>query len=122
MVKKQNCVIDTDSFIVYIKSDSIYKDTVKDVETSFHTSNYELDRPLHRGKNQKVIGLMKDEVGGKILKICWIKIKSLIATLIDGGSESLQVYKYFLTLKDILLYFVPFQLEEEKYNCEQYYI
>ena len=80
MVKKQNYVIDTDSFIVYIKSDYIYKDTVKGVETSFHTSNYELDRPFYRGKSQKVIGLMKDELGGKILKICWIKIKSLIAT------------------------------------------
>ena len=44
MVKKQNCV--TDSFIVYIKTDDIYKDIAEDVETRFDTSNYELDRPL----------------------------------------------------------------------------
>ena len=30
-----------DSFILYIKTDYIYKDIVKDVETRFDTSNYE---------------------------------------------------------------------------------
>ena len=33
----------TDSFIVYIKTDDIYKDIVEDVETRFDTLNYELD-------------------------------------------------------------------------------
>ena len=33
----------------------------------FDTSNYECDRPLPTGKNKKVIGLMKDELGGKII-------------------------------------------------------
>ena len=58
---------DTDSFIVYIKTDDIYKDIAEDVETRFDTSNYELERPLPKGKNKKVIALMKDELGGKIL-------------------------------------------------------
>ena len=31
--------MDTDSFIVYIKTDDIYKDIAKDVETRFDTSN-----------------------------------------------------------------------------------
>ena len=38
--------MDTDSFIVYIKTDDIYKDIAKDVETRFDTSNYELDHCL----------------------------------------------------------------------------
>ena len=38
--------MDTDSFIVYIKAEGIYPDIVKDVETRFDTSNYELDGPL----------------------------------------------------------------------------
>ena len=55
-------------FIVYIKADDIYKDIAEDVETRFDTSNYELDRPLSKGKNKKVIGLMKDELGGQVMK------------------------------------------------------
>ena len=53
MVKKQNCVIDTESFIVYIRTDYIYKDNVEGVETSFHTSSYKISRSLHKRKNQK---------------------------------------------------------------------
>ena len=59
--------MDTDSLIVCIKIDYIYKDIAEDVETRSDTSNYELDRPLRKGKNKKVIGLMKDELGGKIM-------------------------------------------------------
>ena len=46
----------TDSFTVYIKTEGIYIDVVKDVETRFDTSNYELDRPLPKGKNYNVLG------------------------------------------------------------------
>ena len=52
-------------FIVYIKTDDIYKDIAEDVELRFGTSNYELDRPLPKGKNKRVIGLMKDELDEK---------------------------------------------------------
>ena len=48
--------MDTDSFIIHIKTDDIYKDIAEDVETRFETSNYELDRPLPEGKDKKVIG------------------------------------------------------------------
>ena len=34
---------------------------------TFDTSNYEINRPLPTGKNEKVIGLMKDELGGKTI-------------------------------------------------------
>ena len=44
--KAKLCYMDTDSFIVYIKTDDIYKDITENVETRFDTSNYELDRPL----------------------------------------------------------------------------
>ena len=65
--KSNLCYMDTDSFIVYIKTDDIYKDIAEDVETRFDTSNYELDRPLPKRKYKKVIGLMKGELGGKIM-------------------------------------------------------
>ena len=47
--------MDTDSFIVYIKIDYIYKYNTEDVETRFDTLKYELDRPLPKGRNEKVI-------------------------------------------------------------------
>ena len=58
--------MDTESFIVYVKTDTIYKDIAKDVETRLDTSNYELNKPLVNGKNKKVIGVMKDELGGNL--------------------------------------------------------
>ena len=61
------CYIDTDSFIMNIKTEDCYKDIANDVEKIFDTSNYECDRPLPTGKNKKVIGLMKDELGGRII-------------------------------------------------------
>ena len=85
--KVKLCYMDTDSFIVYIKTDDIYKDIAEDVETRFDTSNYELDRPLPKGKNKKVIGLMKDELGGKIMtKFVGLRAKTY-SYLIDDGSE-----------------------------------
>ena len=58
------CYLVTDSFPVHVKTDDIYKDIAEDVETRFDTSNFEIDRRLSKGKNKKVIGLMKDELGG----------------------------------------------------------
>ena len=60
--------MDTDSFIVYIKTDDIYEDIAEYVENRFDTSNYEFDRALSERKNKKVIGLMKDKLGGTIVK------------------------------------------------------
>ena len=61
------CYMDTDSFIINIKTDDCYKDISNDVQKRFDTSNYEINRPLTIGRNKKVIGLMKDELGGKIM-------------------------------------------------------
>ena len=61
------CYMDTDSFIMNIKTDDFYKDIANDVEEKYDTSNYVCERPLPMGKNKKVIGLIKDEFGGKIM-------------------------------------------------------
>ena len=49
--KAKLCYMDTASFIVYIKTDDIYKYFAEDVEARFETSNYELHRSLPEGKN-----------------------------------------------------------------------
>ena len=61
------CYMDTDSFVMNIKTKDFYKDIANDVEDTFDTSNYEVNRPLPTGKNKKVTGLMKDELGGKVI-------------------------------------------------------
>ena len=62
---------------VYIKTDDIYKDIPEDVETRFDTSNYKLDRPLTKERNKKVTGLMKDELGRKIMiKFVGLRVKT----------------------------------------------
>ena len=61
------CYMDTDSFIIHIKTEVLYKDIVDDVKKGYDLSNYEFDRPLPKVMNRKVIDLIKDEVGGKII-------------------------------------------------------
>ena len=61
------CYMDTDRFIIHIKIEDFYKDIADDVEKRFDTSTYQINRPLPVGKNKKVIGLMKDELGEKIM-------------------------------------------------------
>ena len=69
--------MDTDSFIAHIQIEDIYKDIAEGVESRFSTSNYEVDRPLPMGKNLKVIGLLKDELGRQIMKKSWAMAKNL---------------------------------------------
>ena len=61
------CYMDTDSFIMNIKTNDFYKYISDDVDNRFDTSNYEIKRLLIMGKNKKVIGLMKDELAGEII-------------------------------------------------------
>ena len=81
------CYMDTVSFIVYIKTGNISKDIAEDVETRFDTSKYEPDRPLPKGRNKTVIGLVKDQLGGNIMpKFVGLRAKAY-SYLIDEGSE-----------------------------------
>ena len=75
--KAKLCYIDRDNFIVHVKTDDIYKDTAEYDETRFGTSNFEIDRPLLKGKCKKVIGLIKDYLGGKkMIKFVGLKAKT----------------------------------------------
>ena len=63
------CYMDTDSFVYEIETEDFHRDIAKDVEKRFDTSGYSKDdnRPLTIGKNKKVIGQMKHELGGKTM-------------------------------------------------------
>ena len=89
--KAKLCYMDTDSFIVNIKTGDIYKDIAEDIETRFDASNYELDRLLPKGKNKKVIGLMKDELSGKIMTNFFGLRTKTYNYLINDGSDDKKV-------------------------------
>ena len=59
--------MDTYSFIIHIKTKYFFEDIADDVEKRFDTSNYEVNRPLPTRKNEKLIRLMKDVLGGKFM-------------------------------------------------------
>ena len=87
--KGKLCYMGTDSFIIYIKTEDFYKGITNYVEKRFHTSNYDENdkRLLPVGKNKKVIGLFKDELGGKIMiEFVGLRVKTY-AYLMDDDSE-----------------------------------
>ena len=47
-----------------MEKQNIFIKILQDVEQKFDTSNFDLDRLLPKEKNKKLIGLMKDEIGG----------------------------------------------------------
>ena len=103
------CYMDTDSFVMHIKTNDFYKDIASVVENRFDTSNYEVNtseataettaepsslersalarRPLPTGKNKKVISLIKDELGGKIIMEFVTLRPKTYSFLTDDGKE-----------------------------------
>ena len=82
----KSCYMDTDSFIMHIKTEDFYKDIAEDVEKRFDTPKYEVNRPLPKGKNKKVIKLMKDELVGKIMTE-FFAFRPTYSYLMDDGNS-----------------------------------
>ena len=79
----------TDSFVIYVETEDFYKDIAGDVERWFDTSNYDENdkRPLPIGKNKRIPGLFKDELGGKIMTLFVGVRAKTYAYLKDDDSE-----------------------------------
>ena len=77
--KVKLCYVGTDSFIINIFTEHFFEDIKNDAERWFDTSNYDKNdkRSLQIGVNKKVIGMFKDELGGKIIKeFCALRAKT----------------------------------------------
>ena len=74
--------------IVYIKADDIYKEIGEHLEAIFDNSNFELDRPLSKGKIERIIRLIKEELGGKTMKK-FVELRAKVYSyLINNGREN----------------------------------
>ena len=95
--KVKLCYMDTNNFLILIKKNDIYKDIEEYVEIRFDTS--------------KVIGLMKDELGGKIMKEFVGLTAKTHSYLIDNGGEDEKA-------KDTKKWVIKRKLKFENYeNC-----
>ena len=83
------CYMDTDSFVYNIETEDFYDDIAGEVESRFDTSGYRDDgsRLLPVGCNKKVIGLMKDELGGEIMEE-FVALRPKMYTYKVGSKES----------------------------------
>ena len=87
--KIELCYTDTDSLIMHVETDDFYSDISNDDNKWFDTSNYSKDikRPLEKGKNKKVIGKFKDELGGLVMsEFCAHRAKPF-AYKLDNNDE-----------------------------------
>ena len=106
--KLKLCYMDTDSLVYDIKTEDFYGDIANDVEARFNTSGYSKTdfRPLPIGLNKKVIGLMKDELGGKIMtEFVALRPKLYSYKVLDGLEDKCKgikkcVVKKTLTFED----------------------
>ena len=91
------------SLIPFIKTEDFYEDIADDVQKRFDTSNYKVDRPLPTGKNKKPLGLMKDELKGRIMKEFIALRSKTFAYQIDKKELKFTEYKNFLLNNEIVL-------------------
>ena len=78
------------SFNIHIITKGFYKDIPNDVEWWFDTYNYNenVERPLLIGMNKKVIGLFKDELGGKVMKeLCALRARTYPYLMADDSEK-----------------------------------
>ena len=95
--KVKLCYVDIDSFVYEIVTEDFYRDIEKDVKKRFDMSRYSRDdnRPLPIRENKKMIGLMKDELGGKITtEFVVLRAKMYTYRKIDKEVEENALQKY----------------------------
>ena len=92
-------IFDINKFILMLQKVfmKIYIDFAKVVETRFDPLNYELERPLPRGKNKKVGELIKDKLGGKIMtELFTLRLKKNLTDDLDENEKSKATKKFVI--------------------------
>jgi hypothetical protein len=100
---------DTDSLCYHIKTDDLYDDMMPMRDQYFDTSDYPHDHPLFSITNKKVLGMMKDEMNGKLIKemVC---LRSKMYSILCTDDEMSK-----LTAKGVKRSYVKKHLKHEMY-------
>ena len=95
--------MDTDSFVINIKTEDFYKDIASDVKKWFDISKYD-ENVFPIGKTKKVIGKFKDELEGKIMtEFCALRGKAYAFKLDnDTEHEKAKVKKKSLIKRELM--------------------
>ena len=89
-IMQQLLFTDTDSLAYEIKTNDFCKDINHDIEKRFDTSDYPTNHPsgIKTGLNSKVLGMFKDEAGGKqIVEFVGLRAKLYSYKMLDGSEE-----------------------------------
>ena len=95
------------SFIIYNKTEDFFEDISNGVEGCFDTSNYDKNdkRLLPIGKNKKVPGLFKDELGRKIMtEVVALRPKTYVYLMDDGSDHKKAKGKKKCVIKQKLMF------------------
>ena len=94
MDKAKLLFTDTDSLMYEIETEDFYKDISGDVKDRFDTSDYPENHPsgIPTGENKKVLGMMKDEAAGKIIKE-FVGLRSKLYSFVMDDGEKLKNVK-----------------------------
>ena len=114
------CYMETDSFILQIQTDYFFDNINNDVNKWFDTSNQDKNdnRPLEIGKNKKVIGKFKDDLGGKILTE-FVPLRAQTYAYTQLNEEKLEHKKAKGTIKCVIKKHLNFDLyKKELFNNE----
>ena len=90
----ENCSLlytDTDSLLVEIKTEDVYKD-MREMKDEYDLSNYPKDHFLHDGTNKKVIGKMKDECAGIPIKE-YVGLRPKLYAILKENNEDIKKAK-----------------------------
>ena len=105
--KVKLCYMDTDSFILYVETNDLYKDIIPDLNSWFDTSkiNNKLDRPILIGINESILGMFKDELKGQTM-IEFIALASKVyAYICDNDKIEKKVKSIKKCVRDRVLMF-----------------
>ena len=100
------CYTDVDSFVIHIITEYFFEAISGDVQRWFDTSNYDENykRPLPIGKNKRVPGIFKDELGCKIIaEVVALRPKTWVYLMDDGSEKKKPYLKNNEDLKGIIM-------------------